>query len=247
MLAFGLFHDFLIVLSRWGHVLAGITWIGLLYFFNFVQVPAYAEFEASSRTDAIRKLTTRALWWFRWGAALTLATGLLIFIFQEDYKHNYTRTVPWISIFTGMLFAIIMFLNVWLVIWPNQKILIANAEGLAAGREADPNAAPAGRKALLASRTNTLLSIPMLFFMVATSHFVGTEHFKLAPSAGLRVGWYIIVLVVAAAIELNALGFVGGTGPGPTKQPLEKHRDTIVAGFVVWGILFVLLVIMFKS
>src|SRR5947207_7940538 len=246
MLAFGLFHDFLIVLSRWRHVPAGITWIGLLYFFNFVQVPAYAEFEASSRTDAIRKLTTRALWWFRWGAALTLATGLLIFIFQEDYKHNYTRTVPWISIFTGMLFAIIMFLNVWLVIWPNQKIVIANAEGLAAGREADPNAAAAGRKGLLASRTNTLLSIPMVFFMAATSHFFAlAPHLDYLPGAGKRVAWYLIALAVAAVIELNALGYIGGTGPGPTKQPLEKHRDTIVAGFVLWGGMFIVMMLFF--
>src|SRR5207247_1332907 len=78
-------------------------------------------------------------------------------------------------------------------------------------------------------------------------HFVGTEHFKLEPSAGLRVGWYIIVLVVAAAIELNALGFVGGTGPGPTKQPLEKHRDTIVAGLIPRGIVVVLLLLLLTS
>ena len=119
MFAFSFFQDLMIILSRWGHVLAGVTWIGLLYYFNFVQVPSFAEFEAASRTDALRKLVPRALWWFRWGAALTLATGLLIFAFQEDYKNSYMKTVPWLSIFTGMLFAIIMFANVWLVIWPN--------------------------------------------------------------------------------------------------------------------------------
>jgi hypothetical protein len=92
-----------------------------------------------------------------------------------------------------------------------------------------------------------MFSIPVLFFMVATSHFVGSSHFKLHPGAGLRVVWYLITLAVAAAIELNALGYIGGTGPGPTKQPLEKHRDTIVAGFVLWFGLFVLFLIMFKS
>ncbi|MCU1463373.1 MAG: hypothetical protein JWO37_3448 [Acidimicrobiales bacterium] len=236
----------LIVLSRWGHILAGITWIGLLYFFNFVQVPAYAEFEAGARTEAIRKLTSRALWWFRWAAALTFATGLLIFVFQQDYKSDYMKSLPWLSIFTGMLYGTIMFANVWLVIWPNQKIVIANAEGLAAGREADPNAAAAGRKALLASRTNTLFSIPMVFFMAATSHFFAVApHLDYLPGAGKRVAWYLIALVVAAVIELNALGYIGGTGPGPTKKPLEKHPDTIVAGFVVWVALFVVMLLMF--
>ena len=64
-------------LSRWGHVVAGITWIGLLYFFNFVQVPAYAEMEPAARNNAIDKLTNRALWWFRWAAVATLVTGIL--------------------------------------------------------------------------------------------------------------------------------------------------------------------------
>jgi hypothetical protein len=83
--------------------------------------------------------------------------------------------------------------------------------------------------------------------MAATSHFFsfGVAHLDYAPGAGKRVLWYLITLGVAAVIELNALGFIGGTGPGPTKQPLEKHRDTIIAGFVLWGGLFVLMLLIF--
>src|SRR5919198_5276477 len=81
-------------LSRWGHVVFGITWIGLLYFFNVVQVPAYAEMEPAARNNAIDKLTTRALWWFRWAAAATLATGVLILIFSKEYKGDFIKSAP---------------------------------------------------------------------------------------------------------------------------------------------------------
>ena len=230
-------------LSRWGHFLAGITWIGLLYYFNFVQVPSFAQFEAAPRTEAVQKLVPRALWWFRWGAVLTLATGLLILAFQEQLTDgDYFKTPSGMSISTGILMALIMFANVWLVIWPNQKIVIANAEGVAAGREADPGAAPAGRKALLASRTNTLLSIPMLFFMGATSHFVFNYE---QAEGGKRAIYWLVTVVLLAVIELNALGKLGGYGPSQTTKPLESHRDTIIAGFAValffilfWEILF---------
>src|SRR5438093_9345607 len=70
--------------SRWAHVVVGITWIGLLYYFNFVQVPAFAEMEAAARNNAIDKLASRALWWFRWAAAATLVTGLMILLFQQE-------------------------------------------------------------------------------------------------------------------------------------------------------------------
>ncbi len=75
-------------LSRWSHVFVGITWIGLLYFFNFVQVPAYAEMEAAARNNAIDKLTSRALWWFRWAAAATLVSGILLIIFQRAVRER---------------------------------------------------------------------------------------------------------------------------------------------------------------
>src|SRR5438876_10579328 len=158
-------------LSRWSHVFVGITWIGLLYFFNFVQVPAYAEMEASARNNAIDKLTSRALWWFRWAAAATLVSGILLIIFQEQYESDYMKSPGGVAIYAGVLLAVTMFLNVWLVIWPNQKKVIANARNVQAGGEADPAVPPAARRAALASRQNTIFSLPMLVFMVGPSHF----------------------------------------------------------------------------
>jgi uncharacterized membrane protein len=163
-------------LSRWSHVFVGITWIGLLYFFNFVQVPAYAEMEASARNNAVDKLTSRALWWFRWAAAATLVSGILLLLFQVDaagktqlFSSDYAKSLHGISIYAGVLLAVTMFLNVWLVIWPNQKKVIANARNVQAGGQADPSAAAAARKGALASRQNTIYSLPMLIFMVAFS------------------------------------------------------------------------------
>jgi uncharacterized membrane protein len=223
-------------LSRWAHVLAGVTWIGLLYYFNVVQVPAFAQFDAGARTEAIQKLVPRALWWFRWAAMLTLLTGLAILSFQEAYDADYLfRSPPGISISTGILLAVTMFLNVWLVIWPAQKIVIASAEATAAGREADPRAAGAGRRGLLASRTNTFFSIPMLFFMVATSHF--SFHFPTAGFADGRAAYWIIVLALWGLIEAIGLGWLG-TDPGGARWHLDDHRRTIIGGFVLTAVLY---------
>ena len=229
-----------VILSRWAHYLAGVTWIGLLYYFNFVQVPSFAQFEAAPRTEAINKLVPRALWWFRWGAVATLVSGILILIAQENMDGDYFESPAGVSISTGMLLAIIMFLNVWLVIWPNQRKVIASAQRVAAGGEADPAAAPAGRKALLASRTNTLFSIPMLFFMGATSHFSGI--FGDTDNQGV---YWLVVIIVVGLLELNALGVLGGTGQDAPRRYLETHRDTIITGFVLWIILYALWEIFF--
>jgi uncharacterized membrane protein len=225
-----------VILSRYGHFLAGITWIGLLYYFNFVQTPAFAEFEAAARTEAIRKLVPRALWWFRWGALLTVLSGLMILGFQDQFSMTYFKTAPGISITTGILMALIMFLNVWGIIWPNQKVVIANAEATAAGQEALPNAAAAARKAACASRTNTFFSIPMLFFMAATSHFA--PFFKTNPSGGSRAIYWIVVVVLVAAVE-----YVGVSAPAvgkPLAWHIDKHRNTIIGGFVFWFVLLML-------
>src|ERR1700680_2925913 len=164
--------DALLMLLRWLHFLFGITWIGLLYYFNLVQTPFFAETEAPVRSGAIQKLVPRALWWFRWGAMGTVLFGLLYFFaWWSTIDMNFTGWT--VAIITGGTLGIIMWANVWFVIWPNQKIIIANAIATAGGAAANPAAAPAGRRAGLASRTNTLFSIPMLFFMGAASHFPG--------------------------------------------------------------------------
>lgn len=235
-------------LSRWGHYLAGVTWIGLLYYFNFVQVPSFAQFEAGPRTESIAKLVPRALWWFRWAAVLTVLSGLAILAFQENLNNmDYYKTPKGASIATGVLFGLTMFANVWGVIWRKQKIVIASAQGVQAGREADPAAAGAGRLALLASRTNTLLSIPMLFFMAATTHLFEfrAEAYNQSPEGSDRAMYWAVVLVTWILIELNGLGLLGGPGPGPLKKYLETHKATIAAGFVYAAICYVMFEVAF--
>ena len=231
-----------IILSRWAHFLAGITWIGILYYFNFVQVPSFAAFEAGTRTEATAKLVPRALWWFRWGAMLTLLSGISILAFQDQLNGDYFKTPGGVSIATGILLALVMFSNVWFVIWPVQKRVIANAENVMAGGQADPAAAGFGRRGLLASRTNTLFSIPMLFFMAATTHFAYAHN---SGSSGKRGAFLGIVLFVTAILELNALGLLGGTEPGGARAYLDTHKNTIIAGFALTILLYLLWEIVF--
>jgi len=228
-----------VILSRWAHFLAGVTWIGILYYFNFVQVPSFGEFDAGARNEATAKLVPRALWWFRWGALLTLLSGISILGFQDNFKSDYWKTPSGVSIATGILLALVMFSNVWFVIWPNQKKVIANAQNVLAGGQADPAAAAAGRKGLLASRTNTLFSIPMLFFMAATSHFAP---FHTSATSAKRGAFLGIMVVITAILELSALG-VFGTSPGGIRTYLDKHQNTIIAGFAY----AVLLIVLFEA
>src|SRR6478672_2343121 len=192
------------------HVIVAVMWMGLLWFFNFVQTPAYAEMEASSRNDAFDKLTWRALWWFRWSAAATVLFGLLIIgiapkgSFDKDFWVH-TAAGPTLAI--GILFGLTMFLNVWLVIWPNQQVVIGNARTLKAGGEANPAAAAAARAGAMASRQNTIFSLPLLVFMVGSAHFfqVG-PNFAGALSSGKCITYLLIGVAVLVILEVNALG-----------------------------------------
>jgi uncharacterized membrane protein len=218
-------------LSRWSHVFVGIAWIGLLYFFNFIQVPAYAEMEGAARNNAIDKLTSRALWWFRWAAAATLVSGIALFLIdpKEIYDSDYIKSPQGVAIYAGILLAVTMFLNVWLVIWPLQKKVIANARNVQAGGEVDPGAAPSARKALLASRMNMIYSLPMLIFMVGTVHF--PYDISVATGSSRAIFW-IIWIVVWGVLELNALGLLGGTAPGGARIIYDSHRNAIITSFV---------------
>ena len=239
--------------SRWLHVVVGITWIGLLYYFNFVQVPAFAEMEAAARNNAIDKLASRALWWFRWAAVATLVTGLLILVIQKDgdksqlFSGDYFKSVPGMAIATGVLLAVTMFLNVWLVIWPNQKKVIANARNVQAGGEADPDAAAAGRKALLASRMNAIYSFAMLMFMVGTAHFFLPGKFKFAPSGSDRGIYWAIVVVIWALLEANALGWIGGTKPGGLNAIYDTHQAALWAGAALVVVYYAVFYLVLKA
>jgi len=213
----------LLFLLRWVHLLAGVTWIGLLYYFNFVQGPFFAETDAGTRSNAIQKLVPRALWWFRWGAMMTFLSGIAVLGARRASWSD-----PWgITILTGAAFGTLMFLNVWLVIWPNQKVMIASAVAAASGGQASPQAPAAARRAFLASRTNVVMSFPMLFFMGAASHFTLNP----VRNTGLYGG---LLLLILALLEVNALA---GT-KGPTKQPIETVRGVIVTGVATAAIVY---------
>ena len=240
--------------SRWLHVVVGVTWIGLLYYFNFVQVPAFAEMEPGARNNAMDKIAWRALWWFRWAAVATVLTGLLILLFQQ-YSSNdpqlidgdYWKSVVGMSIATGVLLALIMFVNVWGVIWRKQQIVIANARNVQAGGEADPAAAAAGRLGLMASRQNAIFSFTMLMFMVGTAHFFGGLGWKVDPSGGNRATYWIIVLVITVLLELNALGIIGGTAPGGLNWMYDSHKNALITGGVLVVVYYAVFYLILKS
>lgn len=205
-------------LLRWFHFLAGVMWIGILWYFNFVQVPFFAtELGGQARGLMVRGLLPNALWYFRWGAMFTFLTGWTIVLsrFGAADDHGALLRSPYMTlILTGGLLGTLMWANVWFVIWPKQKIVIANAEAVAAGSPANPAAAPAGARAGLASRTNTLFSIAMLLFMGSASHFQQLAS-GLATGGGHLGIYWLVFLVLAGAIEYNALA-------GKTDQTLAK-------------------------
>jgi len=236
---------------RWLHVLGGIMWIGLLYYFNFVQVPAFAAFgdEARARNIAIDKVARKALWWFRWAAVFTFVTGILITLVTENYySEGFGKNAGGIAISTGMLLGIIMMLNVWGVIWRNQKVVLANAANVLAGGEANPDAPAAGRRAVMASRQNAIFSVSMLYFMVYKSHSPRTGD---TVSSGNIATYWIIALVIIAILEVNALGLMPWkTAPNKGINALydgKGVRNPLIAAFGLWVVFLILSEIFLKA
>jgi len=227
-------------LLRWTHFLAGITWIGLLYYFNFVQTPFFATAEPPVRSGMIvGGLVNRALWWFRWGAMFTFVTGWLIILHkmgQLGVSGFFNTSYGW-AIMTGGLLGSLMWFNVWFVIWPAQQLVIGSATQVARGGQAIPEAAARGQRGGFASRTNTMLSIPMLFFMGAASHLT---LFSQASRTG-KIGMVIVWIVLLALAEANAM--VGTTGPG--KKMLSTLKGTFWAGFILTAIFYLAFVVLF--
>ena len=128
------------------HVLAGVAWIGLLYYFNLIQVPSFAAYgdEGKARNISIDKLARRALWWFRWAAVVTLVLGLLLIGVTKNYMQDFMSDLESndlahdAAIFVGMVLGITMAANVWMVIWKNQRVVLANAVNVLGGKDADP-------------------------------------------------------------------------------------------------------------
>lgn len=150
---------------RWIHFLAGITWIGLLYFFNLVNTPFQRVLDASAKPLVIPTLMPRALAWFRHAAWVTVLAGLVLIYVIYWRQGDIVTSGSAKSIFVGMILGLIMLFNVWVFIWPNQKKIIEAVRG---GQAADP---AWGRTALYFSRTNFSLSFPMLLFMAGARHY----------------------------------------------------------------------------
>ncbi len=208
------FIDMVNMLTRWGHLLFGMTWIGLLYYFNFIQGGYFKSATPEGLADGKAKLAPAALWWFRWGAMFTFLTGLVLLVSVHHMKvmNDY--------IIVGATLGTLMFLNVWLIIWPNQKIALGMVEG---------DGAAAGAKALLASRTNTLFSAPMAFFMLAGPHYAGY-----GMGTGSTAMW--AALAIVAVLETNAL--IGKQGP------MTTVRGVIISSLVLTAIIVGMLVLM---
>jgi len=188
---------------RWAHIISGITWIGLLYFFNFINGAVQGKLDATAKKAVNPELMPRTLWWFRWGAMSTLVFGLTLFylkymkgdnLYQEP-AHTISDRALWIM--TGMTMGIIMWFNVWFIIWPAQKTILGAGK---AGQTPPANLAP---RAKLFSRINTILSAPMLVCMVAANNQMA---FKTMPVA---VSFIVSLLVIHLA--LRAGGKVGAS------------------------------------
>ncbi len=221
--------EFIYFLFRYFHILAGITWIGILYYFNFIQTPFFGtDLGGEAKGVMTRGLVPNALWWFRWAAMFTFATGVLIILMKLGHDGIPISSGYMTRILTGGLMGTLMWANVWFVIWPAQQVVIANANNVAGGGQADPKAAACAARAGLASRTNTLLSIPMLFFMAAATHYPSLTS-ALDTGGGNLGAYWIVALVVIGIAEAGAL-----MGPGlPTQKPLASVKGTIHAGFAV--------------
>ena len=151
--------DLLNGILQWLHVFFGITWIGLLYYFNFVQIPTMPSVPAELKPGVSKYIAPKALFYFRWGAAFTVLTGALL-----AWSYGYLANALMLQeaerlIGIGMWLALIMAFNVWFIIWPNQKKALGLVEA------DDATKAKSARTAMIASRVNTLLSIPMLLAM----------------------------------------------------------------------------------
>ena len=184
------------------HVLFGIAWIGLLYYFNFVQAEYVKIADPDAKADVFKKLAPNALWWFRWAALFTFLTGVILL--HQIYVRIGTEII------LGATMGTIMILNVWGIIWRNQKIVLGMKEG---------DAAAAGAKAGLASRTNTLFSVPMLMYMVYSVHGGNV-------GMGISMNALYLGLGIILAIEANAIW-------GKMVPAITSVRAVIISSFAL--------------
>ena len=151
-------------LFRWIHIMVGVMWVGLLWYFNFVQIPSMSKIPDEQKPAIGKVIAPTALFWFRWAALFTVVSGVVLAVLNGYAHQAFTLQAPFRAIGLGMWIALVMAFNVWFIIWPNQK----RALGIVV---VEPDVkAKSARVAMLTSRFNTMLSVPMLFLMVAQSH-----------------------------------------------------------------------------
>jgi uncharacterized membrane protein len=231
-----MFSDHGAFLFRYFHIIGGVLWIGVLWYLNFIQGPYVNSIDATMQTAAKQKLFPKVMWYFRYGALLTFLTGSALVVLKGwgPSKVAPVGTDVWnawfAKIYPGFMFGIIMFLNVWVVIWPRQKKVIGAANG-----EKHEGLPAMGRRAFLASRTNTLLSIPMLFFMASAVHL------NVPPVSADKLNiWLIVVSAVFVIIESNALFTTNDPAKKPlAAKPIETTKGLIHTGFVLTILLYV--------
>ena len=218
-------------LFRYIHILAGITWIGVLYYFNFIQTPFFGtELGGQAKSAITRGLVPNALWWFRWGAMFTFLSGwTLVFMYLGMDGLNMGDGLI-TRILTGGVMGTLMWFNVWFVIWPAQQVVIKSAEQIAAGGEAIPDAAARAARAGLASRTNTMFSFPMVFFMGSARHL---DTFN---NGSNDATYWAIALAVILLLEINCLV---GTGQARQKY-LGSVSGTIHTGLATTVVLYII-------
>ncbi len=170
-------HAFGAFVFRWLHVVSGVMWIGLLWYFNFVQMPSMPKIPDEQKPAIGKFIAPEALFWFRWAAMATIITGIVLAVMNGYLVDAYTLGASQgfmvsknILIGLGMWLATIMWFNVWFVIWPNQQKAL-NIDNKFPDLSA-PDKAAAARTAMLFSRTNTMLSVPMLFCMVGAQNLL---------------------------------------------------------------------------
>jgi uncharacterized membrane protein len=151
-------------LFRWIHIMVGVMWVGLLWYFNFVQIPSMSKIPDEQKPAISKVIAPTALFWFRWAALFTVVSGVVLAVLNGYAHQAFTLQAPFRAIGLGMWIALVMAFNVWFIIWPNQK----RALGIVV---VEPDIkAKSARVAMLTSRFNTMLSVPMLFLMSAQSH-----------------------------------------------------------------------------
>jgi uncharacterized membrane protein len=161
-------HQWFAFFVRWLHVLSGVMWIGILWYFNFVQIPSMPKIPDDQKPAVSKVIAPTALFWFRWAALATVITGLLLATMNGYIVDALTlQSGPSRLIGIGMWLGLIMAYNVWMIIWPNQQIALGMVEADADAKK------KAARTAMITSRFNTMLSIPMLYFMVAAQNIAG--------------------------------------------------------------------------